>query len=80
MQFYLPPARLFNNVEAIYLPLLPSCRATSHFDDDILVFYPVDGRKLGWPGWLIASYILRQYTRERSPILVLTGFDVEQLR
>jgi len=45
----------------------------------VLISHPAEGRRLSWPGWL--GKILRWFVRRRwSPIPVLTGPDVEQLR
>jgi len=37
---------------AIYLPLLPSCRA-SHALRPVLISHPAEGRRLSWPGWVV---------------------------
>jgi len=45
----------------------------------VLISRPAEGRRLSWPGWL--GEILRWFVRRRrSPIPVLTGPDVQQLR
>jgi len=61
-----------------YLPLLPSRRVSPHFWL-VLISRPAEGRRLSLPVWL--AEILRWFSRRRrSPIPVLTGPDVAQLR
>jgi len=44
----------------------------------ILIYRPTDGRRLSRPSWLV-TYLDGLPAHRRSPILVLTGSNVEQL-